>query len=39
MPFFVGLYDNFEDEENIYIVLEYCEKSLMDFLHKVKLNE
>ncbi len=24
IPFFVGLYDDFEDHKNIYIILEYC---------------
>ena len=35
----MGLYDNFEDEKNIYIVLEFCEKSLMDYLVTAKLTE
>ena len=39
IPFFVGLYDTFEDKKNIYIILEYCQRSLLDFLHKVKLSE
>jgi len=39
LPFFVGLYENFEDKKNIYIILEMCQKSLMDFLMKAKLNE
>lgn len=39
IPFFVGLYDTFEDKKNIYIILEYCQRSLLDFLHKVKLKE
>jgi len=39
VPFFVQLYDTFDDERYIYIVLELCDKSLMDFLVKKKLNE
>lgn len=38
-PFFVGLYDHFEDSKNIYLILEFCERSLLDFLKKVKLSE
>lgn len=39
IPFFVEVIDDFEDEKNIYIVMEYCERSLMDFLAKRKPTE
>lgn len=39
LPFYVGLIESFEDAKNIYIVLEYCERSLMDFLAGRKLTE
>jgi serine/threonine protein kinase len=39
IPFFVFLIENFEDEKNIYIILELCEKSLLHFLNNKKLAE
>lgn len=39
LPFYVGLIENFEDEKNIYLVLEYCERSLMEFLASRQLTE
>ena len=39
IPFYVGLIESFEDAKHIYIVLEYCERSLMDFLAEKKLTE
>ena len=39
IPFFVGLYDDFEDKKTIYLVMEFCGKSLNDFLASRRLNE
>lgn len=39
LPFFVGIYDDFEDKKSIYLVLEYCQKSLNNFLASRKLKE
>lgn len=30
LPFFVGLYDHFEDDKSIYMILELCESSLLE---------
>ena len=39
IPFYVGLYDNFEDEKTIFMVMELCEKSLLGYVDKVKVTE
>jgi calcium-dependent protein kinase len=39
IPFFVGLFDKFEDEKTIYMVMELCEKSLTKHLTGIKLSE
>ena len=35
LPFFVGLYDSFEDDKNVYMVLELCEKSLLETIQGI----
>ena len=39
LPFFVRLFDSFQDEANIYLVLEYCESSLTTLLRTRPLDE
>ena len=39
LPLFVGLYDNFEDIENLYIVMEYCDSDLESLVNKRVLTE
>lgn len=39
IPFFVGLFDKFEDEKVIYMVMELCEKSLTKHMEGLKLTE
>lgn len=39
IPFFVKLYDHFEDQLNIYLILEYCDQSLTQILRKFSFEE
>lgn len=34
LPFFVSLYNSFEDDFNFYLILEYCEGSIKNFIKK-----
>ena len=37
-PFFPVYYGHFEESQNLYIVMEYCESTLSDFISNNKLN-
>lgn len=39
VPFFVGLYDHFEDEKTIYMIMELCEFTLTKHIEGKKLTE
>lgn len=39
IPFYVGLLDFFEDGDNIYLVMELCEKNLLEYVGEKVLQE
>ena len=39
IPFFVRLLDHFEDQFKIYIILEFCDSSLLATLRRTDLKE
>lgn len=39
IPFFVGLYDTFDDDKTVYMVMELCEKSLTKHMTTLTMTE
>lgn len=39
IPFFVGLYDKFDDDKTVYMVMELCEKSLTKHMASLTMTE